>query len=144
MRTETEQPLCEAQTGQQPCMPRKKLSLEQGKKLLEDTKKRLRLEQEARTRERIEQIEFERFDRLGIRLFNEYWTVEGPSDSQTELESFSDEEEDKHPHNPPSNTEVTEESSSSTNPNEVFSFANLTIKEENTSSNSNTEVEIPD
>ena len=90
--TETEQPLCEAQTGQQPCMPRKKLSLEQRKKLLEDTKKRLRLEQEARTRERIEQIEFERFDRLGIRLFNEYWTVEGPSDSQTELESFSDEE----------------------------------------------------
>ena len=31
-------------------MPRKKLSLEQGKKLLEDTKTRLRLEQEERTR----------------------------------------------------------------------------------------------
>ncbi len=45
-------------------MPRKKLSLEQGKKLIEDTKRRLRLEQEARTRERLEQIEFERFDRL--------------------------------------------------------------------------------
>ena len=58
-------------------MPRKKLSLEQGKKLLEDTKTRLRLEHEARTRERIEQIEFERFDRLGIRLYNEYWTLEG-------------------------------------------------------------------
>ena len=125
-------------------MPKKKLTPEEGKKLLEETKQRIRLEQEARTRERIEQIEFQRFDRLGIRLFNEYWTVEGPSDSQTELESFSDEEEDKYPHNPPSNTEVTEESSSSTNPNEVFSFANLTIKEENTSSNSNTEVEIPD
>ena len=81
---------------------------------------------------------------LGIRLFNEYWTVEGPSDSQTELESFSDEEEDKHPHNPPSNTEVIEESSSSTNPNEAFNFANLTIKEENTSSNNTTKVEIPD
>jgi hypothetical protein len=65
-------------------MPRKKLSLEQGKKLLEDTKGRLRLEQEARTRERLEQIEFERFDRLGIRLFNEYWTLEGPTDKLTD------------------------------------------------------------
>ena len=107
--TETEQPLCEAQTGQQPCMPRKKLSLEQGKKLLEDTKKRLRLEQEARTRERIEQIEFQRFDRLGIRLFNEYWTLEGPTDSQTEF--HGDEGEDNNPQNPPSNTETTEENS---------------------------------
>ena len=80
-------------------MPRKKLSLEQGKKLLEDTKRRLRLEQEARTRERIEQIEFERFDRLGIRLFNEYWTLEGPTDSQAEY--LSDEGEDKqHPSEP--------------------------------------------
>lgn len=125
-------------------MPRKKLSLEQGKKLLEDTKKRLRLEQEARTKERLEQIEFERFDRLGIRLFNEYWTVEGPSDSQTELDSSSDEGEDKHPHNPSSNTEATEESSSSINPNEAFNFANLTVKEESSSSNNDTEVEIPD
>ncbi len=85
-------------------MPRKKLSLKQGKKLLEDTKKRLRLEQEARTRERIEQIEFERFDRLGTRLFNEYWTLEGPIDAQTEL--LSDEGEDNNPQNPPSNTDV--------------------------------------
>ena len=75
-------------------MPRKKLSLEQRKKLLEDTKDKLRLEQQARTRERIEQLEFERFDRLGIRLFNEYWTLEGPSDSQTELELCSEEEGD--------------------------------------------------
>ncbi len=86
-------------------MPRKKLFLEQGKKLLEDTKRRLRLEQEARTRERLEQIEFERFDRLGIRLFNEYWTLEGPTDSQTEL--LIDEGEDNTPQNPPSNTETT-------------------------------------
>jgi hypothetical protein len=108
-------------------MPRKKLSLEQRKKLLEDTKKRLRLEQEARTRERVEQIEFERFDRLGIRLFNEYWTLEGPSDSQTELELFSDEEEDNHPQNPPSSTRIIEESFSSTNPNEAFNFSYLAI-----------------
>ena len=78
-------------------MPRKKLSLEQRKKLLEDTKTRLRLEQEARTRERIEQIEFERFDRLGIKLFNEYWTLEGPTDSQAEY--LSDEGGDNTPQN---------------------------------------------
>ncbi len=123
-------------------MPRKKLSLEQGKKLLEDTKRRLRLEQEARTRERIEQIEFERFDRLGIRLFNEYWTLEGPTDSQTEL--LSDEGEDDNPQNPPSNTETTEERSSSNNPKEVCNFTTLEIKEERTSSNITSTVEITD
>ncbi len=123
-------------------MPRKKLSLEQGKKLLEDTKRRLRLEHEARTRERIEQIEFERFDRLGIRLFNEYWALEGPTDSQTEL--LSDEGEDNNPQNPPSNTETIEESSSSHNPNEVCNFTTLERKEERPSSNTTSTVEIPD
>jgi hypothetical protein len=119
-------------------VPRKKLSLEQGKKLLEDTKRKLRLEQEARTRERIEQIEFERFDRLGIRLFNEYWTLEGPTDSQTEL--LSDEGEDNTPQTPKSNTETTEESSSSHNPN----VTTLVIKEESPSSGTTSKVEIPD
>ena len=125
-------------------MPRKKLSLEQRKKLLEDTKEKLRLEQQARTRERIEQLEFERFDRLGIRLFNEYWTLEGPSDSQTELELCSEEEGDINPQNTPSSSGTIEESSSSTNLNEAFNFLTLTDKEENTSSNNTTEVEIPD
>ena len=125
-------------------MPPKKLTLEQRKELLEDTKKKLRLEQEARTRERIEQLEFERFDRLGIRLFNEYWTLEGPSDSQTELELFSDEEGDNHPQNPPSSSGTIEESNSLTNPNEAFNFIKLTVKEESPSSNNTSEVEIPD
>ena len=125
-------------------MPRKKLSLEQRKKLLEDTKDKLRLEQQARTRERIEQLEFERFDRLGIRLFNEYWTLEGPSDSQTELELCSEEEGDINPQNPPSSSGTIEESISSTNPNEAFNFITLTDKEESTSSNNTSEVEIPD
>ena len=52
-------------------MPKKKLTPEQGKKLLEDTKERIRLEQEARTRERLEQLEqqdFESCARLGERL----------------------------------------------------------------------------
>ena len=123
-------------------MPRKKLSLEQRNKLLEDTKRRLRLEQEARTRERIEQIEFERFDRLGIKLFNEYWILEGPTDSQTEL--LSDEGEDNTPRNPPSNTETTEENSSSPNPNEVPHFTTPPLKEESTSHNNTSKVEIPD
>ena len=125
-------------------MPRRKLTLEQRKELLEDTKKKLRLEQEARTRERIEQLEFERFDRLGIRLFNEYWTLEGPSDAQTELELFSDEEGDNHPQDPPSSSGAIEESSSSTNPNEAFNFTKLTDKEESPSNNNASKVEIPD
>jgi hypothetical protein len=123
-------------------MSRKKLSLEQGKKLLEDTKRRLMLEQEARTRERLEQIEFERFNRLGIRLFNEYWTLEGPTDSQTEL--LSDEGEDNNPQNPPSNTETVEESSSSHSPNEVPNFTTFVIKEESYHFNTTSKVEIPD
>ncbi len=123
-------------------MPRKKLSLEQGKKLLEDTKRSLRPEQEAITRERIKQIKFERFDRLGIRLFNEYWTLEGPTGSQSEF--LRDEGEDNNPQNPPSNTEATEESSSSHNPNEVCNFTTLKIKEERPSSNTTSAVEIPD
>ena len=125
-------------------MPPKKLTLEQRKELLEDTKRKLRLEQEARTRERIEQLEFERFDRIGIRLFNEYWTLEGPSDAQTELELFSDEEGDNHPQDPPSSSGTIEERISSTNSNEVFNFTKLTDKEESTSSNKTSEVEIPD
>ena len=125
-------------------MPRKKLTLEQRNELLKDTKKKLRLEQETRTRERIEQLEFERFDRLGIRLFNEYWTLEGPSDAQTELELFSDEEGDKHPQDPPSSSGTIEESSSSTNSNEAFNFTKTTDKEESPSSNNASEVEIPD
>ncbi len=130
---------CRAQTRRSlACQARKKLSLEQGKKLLEDTKTRLRLEQEARTRERIEQIEFERFDRLGVRLYNEYWTLEGATDSQSEL--LSEEDENNNPQNPPSNTETIEESSSSHNPNEVCNFTTLKTKEQRPSSNTNTSV----
>jgi hypothetical protein len=123
-------------------MPRKKLSLEQGKKLLEDTKRRLGLEQEARTRERLEQIEFECFDRLGIRLFNEYWTLDGPTDSQSEY--LSDEGEDNTPQNPPSKTEAIEESSSSHNLNGVPNFTTFVIKEESSYFNTTSKVEIPD
>ena len=52
-------------------MPKKKLTPDQGKKLLEETKERVRLEQQARTRERLEQLEqldFKSCVTLGERL----------------------------------------------------------------------------
>jgi hypothetical protein len=47
-------------------MPKKKLTPEQGRKLLEETKERVRLEQEARTRERLEQLEQQDFESCAI------------------------------------------------------------------------------
>ncbi len=49
-------------------MPKKRLTPEEGKKLLEETKERVRLEQQARTSERLEQLDFESCAILGERL----------------------------------------------------------------------------
>ena len=49
-------------------MPKKRLSLAERYNLLEETKQRLRLEQEARTIARIEQLEIEACERLGRQL----------------------------------------------------------------------------
>ncbi len=49
-------------------MPRKRLTPEEGKKLLEETKERVRLEQQARTSGRLEQLDFESCAILGERL----------------------------------------------------------------------------
>ena len=46
-------------------MPKTKLSLAERKQLLEETKQRLRLQQEARTIKRIEELDIEACDRLG-------------------------------------------------------------------------------
>ncbi len=46
-------------------MPKTKLSKSEGKRLLEETKHRLRLRQEARTIAGIEQLELEACERLG-------------------------------------------------------------------------------
>ncbi len=46
-------------------MPKKKLSLAERKQSLEETKQRLRLQQEARTIARIEQLDIEACERLG-------------------------------------------------------------------------------
>ncbi len=49
-------------------MPKKTLSKAEGKRLLEETKQRLRLQQEARTIARIEQLDIEACERLGRQL----------------------------------------------------------------------------
>jgi hypothetical protein len=59
-------------------MPRKKLTKAQGNKLLEDTKQRLRLEQEARTKARLlEDLEIEVLENLGRQLRLEYLELNG-------------------------------------------------------------------
>ncbi len=49
-------------------MPKKRLTEAQRSKLLEDTKQRIRLEQEARTKARLEELEFEVLENLGRQL----------------------------------------------------------------------------
>jgi hypothetical protein len=49
-------------------MPRKRLTKAQGDQLFEDTKQRLRLEQEARTKARLEDLEIEVLENLGRQL----------------------------------------------------------------------------
>ena len=48
-------------------MPRSKPSLAERKRLLEETKQRLRLQQEARTIARIEKLDIEACERLGAK-----------------------------------------------------------------------------
>jgi hypothetical protein len=97
-----------------PYMPSKKKNPDKGKKLLEETKTRIRLEQEARTQARLEQLDYEACEKLGKELSKRYWDLEKELEELAELD-WSDEEE-----NPPSlpiltNTENKEESSSSNN-----------------------------
>ncbi len=91
-------------------MPRKKLTKAQGKKLLEDTKQRLRLQQEARTSARLEELEIEICEKLGKQLYLEHLELSGElecSDTSTARQYtryYSDSEED-----------LTDEQSSSSN-----------------------------
>lgn len=92
-------------------MPKKKLSLAERNKLLEDTKQRLRLQQEARTIARIEQLDIEACERLGRQLQLEHLELNSElecSETSTARQytlNLSDSEEDL----------TTEESHSSTN-----------------------------
>ena len=81
-------------------MPKKKLSLAERKRLLEETKQRLRLEQEARTIARIEQLDREACERLGRQLQLQHLELSGElecSDTDTARQFtlyLSDSEED--------------------------------------------------
>ena len=81
-------------------MPKKRLTEAQRSKLLEDTKQRIRLEQEARTKARLEELEFEVLENLGRQLRLEHLELSGElecSDTDTARQytlRTSDDEED--------------------------------------------------
>ena len=58
-------------------MPKKTLRKAKGERLLEETKQRLRLQQEARTIARIEQLDIEACERLGRQLQLEHLELNG-------------------------------------------------------------------
>ncbi len=68
-------------------MPRNKPSLAERKRLLEETKQRLRLLQEARTIERIEQLNIKASKRLGRQLQAEQLELNSELDSEEDLAS---------------------------------------------------------
>jgi hypothetical protein len=68
-------------------MPRSKPSLAERKRLLEETKQRLRLLQEARTIERIEQLNIKASKRLGRQLQAEQLELNSELDSEEDLAS---------------------------------------------------------
>jgi hypothetical protein len=67
----------EDKEGTPPYMPKKRLTEAQRSKLLEDTKQRIRLEQEARTKARLEELEFEVLENLGRQLRLEHLELSG-------------------------------------------------------------------
>ena len=81
-------------------MPKKRLSLAERYNLLEETKQRLRLEQEARTIARIEQLEIEACERLRRQLRLQHLELSGElecSDTDTARQCtlyLSDSEDD--------------------------------------------------
>jgi hypothetical protein len=58
-------------------MPKKTFSKAEGKRLLEETKKKLRLQQETRTIARIEQLDIQACERLGRQLQLEHLELSG-------------------------------------------------------------------
>ena len=68
-------------------MPRSKPSLAERKRLLEETKQKLRLQQEARTIERIEQLNIKASKRLERQLQTEQLELNSELDSEENLAS---------------------------------------------------------
>jgi hypothetical protein len=81
-------------------MPRKRRTKAQRLQLLEDTKQRLRLEQEARTQARLEELEIEVLENLGRQLQLEHLELSGElecpetSTARQYTRYWSDDEED--------------------------------------------------
>ena len=71
-------------------MPRSKPSLAERKRLLEETKQKLRLQQEARTIARIEQLSLKASERLGRQLHTEQLELNTELDSEEDLASEQD------------------------------------------------------
>ena len=71
-------------------MPKKQYS-DKRNKFLEETKRRVRLEIEARTKERLEQLDWEACEAKGKELLKEYWDLENYLQLLAE-EEWSDEE----------------------------------------------------
>ena len=71
-------------------MPRTKPSLAERKRLLEETKQKLRLQQEARTIARIEQLSLKASERLGRQLHTEQLELNTELDSEEDLASEQD------------------------------------------------------
>jgi hypothetical protein len=69
-------------------MSSKKKNPDKGKKLLEETKKRIRLKQEARTQARLEQLDYEACEELGKKLHKQYWDLEKERPQLAELDFF--------------------------------------------------------
>jgi hypothetical protein len=115
LQIKTEETPLQRLSRETPCMPKKKLTPEQGKKLLEETKKRIRLGQEARTQARLEQLDFEACEKLGKELYKQYWDLEKELEKLCAELDWSDEEETTPPLPNLTNTENKEESSSSNN-----------------------------
>jgi hypothetical protein len=67
-------------------MPSKKKNPDKGKKLLEETKKRIRLEQEARTQARLEELDYEACKELRKKLLKQYWDLEKELEQLARLE----------------------------------------------------------
>ena len=81
-------------------MPKKGHTEAQRSKLLAKTKQRIRLEQQARTKKRVEELEFEALESLGRRLQLEHLELSGElecpetSTARQYTRYFSDSEED--------------------------------------------------
>jgi hypothetical protein len=81
-------------------MPRKKLTKARGERLLAETKQRQKLLQEARTSERLEQLEIQACEELGRQLRFEYLELSGElecpeTDTRRQYTSTLDTSEDE-------------------------------------------------